>query len=121
MNMTIDVTQVALAAITVLLAVITGYAVPYLKEKLDEEKFNKLYKWTVIAVKAADQLAKSGLIDLEKRKEEVVKFLKNKGFTINMEEIEMLIESIVMELPHIFNGDEDDPEVTDAMKEMSHQ
>lgn len=61
-------------------------------EKLDTIKF-----WVNIAVEAAEMIY-VGTGRGQEKKDYVVQFLNSKGFTLNVTEIENLIEAAVMEL-----------------------
>lgn len=93
----IDLTPIIEAVIALLAALITAYAVPWLKAKLGEKKFNEMKGWVVIAVNAAEQIY-DGVGRGEEKKAHVLAFLKSKGYTIDAAEIDNLIESAVLEL-----------------------
>lgn len=94
-----DLTPILSAIITLLGAVVTVFVIPLLRKKLTAEKRAELMTYVTIAVKAAEQLAKAGIIKPEERKASVVKFLNDLGFTVDMEELEAMINSIVVDLP----------------------
>mgnify|MGYP002767786998 CR=1 FL=1 len=60
----IDITNVVSAVITLLVAVITTFLIPYLKEKVDAEKFEKIKAWTKVAVEAAEMIYNGAVISL---------------------------------------------------------
>lgn len=94
--MNIDYTEIIGGIITVLSAVITTFLIPYLKEKLSQEKLQKLSYWVKIACQAAEQLygSKTG----QQKKEYVVAFLLSKGIVFDVDEVTALIESEVYKL-----------------------
>lgn len=94
--MNIDITQIVEAVILLISAVVTGILVPYLRQKLSDEKRQKLQFWVEIAVKAAEQLygSKAG----QQKKEYVVAFLLSKGIVADIDEVTALIESEVYKL-----------------------
>ena len=94
--MNIDITQIVEAVIMLTSAVVTGILVPYLRQKLSDEKRQKLQFWVEIAVKAAEQLygSKAG----KQKKEYVVAFLLSKGIVADVDEVTALIESEVYKL-----------------------
>lgn len=94
-----DITPIATAIIGVLAAICSAFLIPYLRAKLSAEKRNELMTWVEIAVMAAEQLTKAGVINKDDRKQHVLDFLHKNGFDINLEEIEEMIESIVITLP----------------------
>lgn len=94
--MNIDITPIIEAVIVLISAVVTGILVPYLRQKLSDEKRLKLQFWVEIAVKAAEQLygSKAG----QQKKEYVVAFLLSKGIVADIDEVTALIESEVYKL-----------------------
>lgn len=91
-----DYTFIFEIIITVLSALITGFLIPSLKNKLSAEKREQLLYWVNIAVKAAEQLygSKTG----KQKKEYVVSFLLSKGIVFDVDEVTALIESEVYKL-----------------------
>lgn len=95
--MKIDITELLSAVIALVSMLITSVLIPYIKSKLNYSRAESLQKWVKVAVLAAEQLyADSGLG--ERKKEYVLDFLNSKGFVLNAEEIEALIESEVYKL-----------------------
>ena len=93
----IDLTPIINAAIMLISAVITAFVIPWIKGKIDAQKLSKIMNWVKIAVNAAEQIyteAKMG----EKKKEYVLNFLASKGYTLDPEKIDAMIESAVYEL-----------------------
>ena len=93
--------QIILASIPVFGAIITGFIIPFIKEKIDAEKLAKYEYWTSMAVKCAEMIFKEQGMG-EAKKEYVVSFLnemfnKNK-VVITSEQIEILVEAAVKEL-----------------------
>lgn len=90
----IDLTIILEAVITIAVSVITVILIPWAKEKLGAERFNTLQKWVVVAVEAAEKLYQgSGRGD--EKKAYVLKFLADKGFTVDTDKLDALIESAV--------------------------
>ncbi|MBQ8029128.1 MAG: holin [Clostridia bacterium] len=94
--MKFDITAIVQALITLITALITTFALPYIKEKLSVSKLEKLSFWVETAVKAAEQIfgSKTGL----QKKEYVVNFLLSKGIVVDIDEVTALIESSVYKL-----------------------
>ena len=93
----IDLTPIIQALIGLLSALITYFLIPLIKRKADAEKLAKIKAWVQIAVAAAEQVfAQSGMG--EEKKEFVVEFLREKGFTLDTFEIDALIEAAVHDL-----------------------
>ena len=93
----LDITSIVEAVIGLVIALITTFVIPYLKTKLDNEKFEKVKAITKIAVEGAEMLYK-GSGQGEQKKAYVAEYLANKGVKLDMDTIEMLIESAVLEL-----------------------
>ena len=94
--MTIDLTQIILAIITLLGGLIARYLIPWIKDKLDERSmdiFNGLIK---VGVYAAEMLYKSG--EGEQKKQYVIDLLKENGYDVDSKSIDALIEATVKEL-----------------------
>jgi len=100
MNMTIDVTQIILAVLTLLFGLLMRYVVPTLREKLSADQMEFLRIAVKTAVYAAEQL-----YDSDQGKEKlkyVVDLLYKQGFVLDPGKVEdttrALIESFVKEL-----------------------
>lgn len=93
----VDLTPIITAVLTLIFSLITAFLIPYIKAKTTDEQFNTIKLWVRVAVQAAEMLY-VGSGRGEEKKQYVIKFLKSKGFTLNAEEIENLIESAVLEL-----------------------
>lgn len=93
----VDLTQVIVAVLTLVVSLITAFLIPYLKTKVSGEQLETIKFWVNIAVEAAEMIY-VGTGRGQEKKEYVVQFLNSKGFTLNVAEIENLIEAAVMEL-----------------------
>jgi LL-H family phage holin len=90
--------KILLGVISILLTVLTGIIVPYIKEKIGNEKLAKYEYWVDFAVRAAEMIfAEQGMG--ETKKEYVVAFLNemfNKNRTVITEEqLNILVEAAV--------------------------
>ena len=94
--MTIDLTQIILAIITLIGAIITRYLIPWLKDKLDDRQYNVLATLVRVGVFAAEQLFSSE--QWKEKKQYVVNLLKENGYTVDTTAVDALIESTVREL-----------------------
>lgn len=97
--MQIDLTQVIVAIIGLLATVLTTVCIPYIRSITSSEKYNHLQVWVTVAVEAAEQIFKGTGLGSQK-KEYVLKFLEEKGFKIDEKELDIMIESAVLELKH---------------------
>lgn len=85
----------------IIIVMVGGLLVPYLKEKLGAEKYGRILTSAQIGVAAAEQIYKSMPKSGTKnqlRYDYVAEYLTSKGFKIDKTELEALIESAVMEL-----------------------
>ncbi len=89
-----DITQILMATMTLIMSVITAFLIPYLKEKIGEKRFAELSRWVSVAVTAAEQIYVGSGRGSEK-KQYVLEFLNSKGFTVDMDALDKLIESAV--------------------------
>lgn len=90
--------EIILGIIGILGTVLTGIVVPYIKEKVGNEKLSKYKEWTALAVKSAEMIFNEQGMG-ETKKEYVVNFLnemfnKNK-VVITPQQIEILLEAAV--------------------------
>jgi phage I-like protein len=86
-----------LQVLSALLAVIiTRYAVPYVKANLTMKKFAFINGWINKAVAAAEQSIRGSKLGT-KKKEYVIKLLKQVGITVD-ETVDALIEAAVKEM-----------------------
>ena len=93
----IDLTPIITAVLTLIISLISALLIPYIKAKTTDEQFKTIKLWVQVAVQAAEMLY-VGSGRGEEKKKYVLDFLNSKGFTLNTEEIDNLIESAVLEL-----------------------
>ena len=96
-----DVTKIIEAIITLLVAVITAFVIPYIKSKLSANELAEIIKWVKIAVQAAEMIYKESGMGKEKKKF-VENFLTEHGIKVDIEQLDALIESAVLELKKEF-------------------
>ena len=94
--MTIDLTQIILAIITLIGAIISRYLIPMLKDKLDERKYDIFNGLVRVGVFAAEQLFSSE--QGKEKKKYVLQLLKQNGYEVETSAVDALIESTVKEL-----------------------
>lgn len=92
-----DLTKIIEAVITLLFALISVFVVPYVKKKIAAEKLSEILKWVMKAVEAAEQIYKESGMGKEKKKF-VENFLTEHGINVDIEQLDVLIESAVWEL-----------------------
>ena len=100
----IDLTALVQAVIALIAAVISAFVIPWLKRKISAEKLAEVSTWVEIAVEAAEQLYEGSGRGAEK-KEYVIQFLQQKGYTVDMTAIENMIEAAVYTLPPKLRGE----------------
>ena len=96
--MYIDVTPIVQAVVALIAALITAFVIPWIKQKISKEKLEKVAMWVEIAVEAAEQLYAGSGRGAEK-KAYVVEFLNTKGYTLDPDSLDNLIEAAVFNLP----------------------
>lgn len=94
--MTIDLTQIILAVITLIFGLITRYAIPWIKAKLDERQYDVFNGLVRVGVFAAEQIFTSD--QWKEKKEYVLNLLKDNGYDVDSMAVDALIESTVKEL-----------------------
>jgi len=91
-----DLTPIFEAVVALFAAIITAFVVPWIKRKTSQQDRDELLKWVEIAVAAAEQLFDSS--QGREKKNAVVAFLREKGFTFSENEIDSAIEAAVLRL-----------------------
>lgn len=94
--MTIDLTQIILAVIALLSAIITGFVIPWLRNKLTDHQYDTLAALVRVGVFAAEQLFASE--QWKEKKEYVVNLLLENGYKVDVTAVDALIEATVREL-----------------------
>ena len=92
-----DITEITNTVITLAVMIITAFLIPVIKQKLTAEQRETLNAWIDIAVFAAEQVfteTKQG----QAKKQYVLNFLKSKGYNIDSDEVDLMIESAVNKL-----------------------
>lgn len=92
-----DITPIIQAVIALVFIVIGVIAIPWIKSRTTSDQLKQIMSWVNIAVLAAEQLFK-GIGRGEEKKQYVLDFLKSKGYYIDAEKIEAMIEAEVAKL-----------------------
>ena len=92
----INLTPIFQAAILLVAAIVTTFVVPWIKSKVKNEDMTIFLRWVEIAVAAAEQLYKS--TEGEKKKEYVLTYLRDKGYSVDVDDLENAIEAAVLKL-----------------------
>ena len=90
----IDITSIVNAVIALLAAVVSTFLVPWIKEKVEAQKLEKIMDWVTIAVSAAEQIYNESGMG-EKKKQYVLDFLEDKGLTVDINSVDAMIEAAV--------------------------
>lgn len=100
MNMTIDLTPIILAVITLIFGLLMRYVIPSIKQKTTADQLELIRAAVKTAVYAVEQLYKSK--PGQEKKQLVIQFLKENGYLIDDKQVESevdyLIEQFVKEL-----------------------
>lgn len=92
-----DLTPIACAVLALVIAAVTTFLIPYIKRKTTKEQYTEIMSWVQIAVMAAEMIYR-GVGRGEEKKQYVLDFLKGKGFKLNTEELDVMIEAAVQDL-----------------------
>ena len=92
-----NITPIIEAVITLIIAIVTAFFIPFIKSKTTVAQQNALMAMVRIAVAAAEQLYKGSGLGKQK-KEFVVDWLDMHGFTVDFGKLDIMIESAVYEL-----------------------
>lgn len=93
----IDLTPIVNAFITLIGLLLTTFLIPWIRTKISNEKLKEIQKWTSVGVKAAEMIYKeSGMGDAKKKY--VRKFLESKGYKLDIDTVDALIEATVRDM-----------------------
>ena len=96
------VTIIIKSVLAVLSVFITTVLVPYIKERIGNDKYNKLVEYTKYAVRCAEQIYTPE--EWEKKKQYVSQYITEKandmGIGLNEQDIDLLIEGVVNLIKH---------------------
>lgn len=106
-----NITPILELAVKLIFAAVTIFLIPKIKKllaaKVSESDQKKLIRWAEIAAQAAEEAARSGLIDKKAKYNYAKDFLEARGITFDADTMEALINSTVWEL---FNRFKDESE-----------
>ena len=104
-----DITPILELIIKLVFALITLFLLPKLKalisEKVAESDQRKIIQWVELAVKAAEEAERSGLIDKKAKYTYALDFLEKRGVTFDPDTMQALIDSTCWELFNQFKAD----------------
>jgi len=116
--MTIDLTQIILAIITLIGGIITRYLIPWIKDKLDDRQYAVFCGLVKTGVYAAEQIFSTE--QWKEKKQYVVDLLKENGYTVDTTAVDALIEATVREL-RIEQGQRKDAAVTKLIEQKAEE
>lgn len=94
--MTIDLTQIILAVITLLFGLLMRYVIPNIKSKTDENQLALIRAAVKTAVYAVEQMYKSK--PGQEKKELVLQFLRDQGFNLDDKQVEQTVSWVIEEI-----------------------
>ena len=104
-----DITAILELIIKLIFAAITIFLLPKLKalisEKVAESDQKKIIRWVELAVQAAEEAERSGLIDKKAKYTYALDFLEKRGVTFDPDTMQALIDSTCWELFNKFKAD----------------
>ena len=113
-----DITPILELAVKLIFALITIFLIPKIKEllaaKVAESDQKKLLRWAELAVQAAEEAERSGLIDKKAKYQYAKDFLEKRGATLDADAMQALIDSTVWELFNQFKKDSDSDAESEA-------
>lgn len=112
-----DITPILELVIKLIVAIVTIYLIPKIKKlipkikeliatKVSEADQKKIIRWAEIATQAAEEAARSGLIDKKAKYQYAKTFLEARGVTFDADTMQALINSAVWDLFNQFKDDE---------------
>lgn len=93
----IDITPIVNAVIALAASLITAFLIPWLKRKATSEQMAQAQKWVTIAVEAAEMIYNGTGLG-EAKKAYVVHYLEQKGYNMDADTVDAMIESAVLEM-----------------------
>ena len=114
----LDITPILELIIKLIVALITIFLIPKLKEliaaKVSESDQKKIIRWAELAVQAAEEAERAGLIDKKAKYRYALDFLEKRGVTFDADTMQALIDSSCWELFNQFKKDSDSDTGTEA-------
>lgn len=113
-----DITPILELVVKLIFTLITIFLVPKLKElistKVAESDQKKIIRWVELAVQAAEEAERSGLIDKKAKYQYAKDFLEKRGVTFDADTMQALIDSTCWELFNQFKKDSDSDAESEA-------
>lgn len=113
-----NITPILELAVKLIFAAVTIFLIPKIKKllaaKVAESDQKKIIRWVELAVQAAEEAARSGLIDKKAKYQYAKDFLEKRGVTFDVDTMQALIDSTVWELFNQFKEDSDSDAESEA-------
>ena len=104
-----DITPILELAVKLIFTLITIFLIPKIKEllaaKVAESNQKKIIRWGELAVQAAEEAERAGLIDKKAEYTYALNFLEKRGVTFDPDTMQALIDSSCWELFNKFKAD----------------
>lgn len=97
-----NITEILEAVVYLIVALLSLFVVPAIKNKVGAQNMATFLKWVDIAVAAAEQLYDS--TQGAAKKEYVLGYLATKGFSVNEAELDLAVEAAVHRLHNELYG-----------------
>ena len=97
-----NITEILEAFLYFIVALLSLFVVPAIKNKVGAQNMATFLKWVDIAVAAAEQLYDAA--DGEAKKDYVLNYLVMKGYEVDEAELDMAVEAAVNRLHHELYG-----------------
>ena len=92
-----NITPIVAALFGLLASIITVFVIPWLKSNIEANKLSQIMAIAKLAVEAAEQIFKETGMGA-KKKEYVEAYLAERGYKLDADELDVIIESAVKEL-----------------------
>ncbi len=95
--MTINITPLIEVVITLIAALIARYIIPWVRSKTDAARLDETLQYVKMAVAAAEQIYRESGMG-ERKKQYVIDWLAERGFVLDTDELDAMIEAAVHDL-----------------------
>jgi hypothetical protein len=99
-----DITEIITVALQILMAIVSIVLIPLIKNKVSAGKLETASKWLEIAVQAAEEAARKGLIDKSAKYTYAKRILEARGVTFDADTVQALIDSTCWQLFNQFKA-----------------
>lgn len=104
-----DITPILELVIKLVATLVTLFLIPKIKDllaaKVSESDQKKIIRWAELAVQAAEEAERAGLIDKKAKYQYAKEFLEARGVTFDADTMQALIDSVVWDLFNKFKKD----------------